>query len=138
MDPLSVTVSCLTLVKVIGKSATITTDFLKKCREGRRELAAFSGQLSQLEGILNVLHDEIQDNHDGEDIPEPVQDHLRSILSECFNLIEEEAKVLEEYDSREKGRVSWATSGRPRIEALNVRLDVFTKTLNMTVDIMTM
>lgn len=139
--PRPITTSCDALVEAIDKATSSVTRFLKSRREARRELAAYSGQLRQLQDIIRVLHDELEeDGSDDDDVPGPIAAHLRSIISDCFQIIQElDADVLSRTNAEPVGpEEPWAPNNKMRVEICNTRLDALTRTLNMTVDLLTM
>lgn len=62
-DPLSITSGILTLLSAVGKTTIVVAEFVKTCREARRDLWEVNQELSNLKQILQWLKDDTEDSN---------------------------------------------------------------------------
>lgn len=96
IDPLSITVSCLTLIGVASKTSLAVTTFIRGCRDARSDLMSISGELTQLQLVLELLKDDTDVTGD-RIIPQSLQAQILSIIANCFDDVDKVNKVLQNY-----------------------------------------
>lgn len=96
IDPLSITVSCLTLIGVASKTSLAVTTFIRGCRDARSDLMSISGELTQLQLVLELLKDDTDVTGD-RIIPQSLQAQILSIIANCSDDVDKVNKVLQNY-----------------------------------------
>ncbi|KAK0723518.1 hypothetical protein B0T26DRAFT_750783 [Lasiosphaeria miniovina] len=84
MDPLSISTACLALLGGIGKTAFIVIDFVRGYRTARSDLTALTGELTQLQPVLELIKDD-------------TASQVLDITKNCFSVMEKVDTVLENH-----------------------------------------
>ncbi|WAO92359.1 Helo-like-N domain-containing protein [Fusarium falciforme] len=113
MDPLSITTACVALLAAVSKTTLAVTDFVRDCREARSDLAAITGELSQLHLVLELLKDDAAVSDD-RIIPESLQVQILSIIENCSAVVVKINTVLQSHAGR-AGVIKWTPSHIPQI-----------------------
>ena len=130
MDPFSIASGCAGLITLIAQTTTAATAFIRTCRGAREDLTSVIGELTQLKTILELLKDD-----DASVMPERMRVEIVSLLNKCSATVREIEDVLEGFGDGRAVPVKWAASGKPKVEALRVRLKGYSESLSLTIDI---
>ena len=133
MDPLSITVSCLTLIGVAGKTSLAVTTFIRGCRDARSDLTAISGELTQLQLVLGLLKDDT-DVTDDRIIPQSLQAQILSIIANCSDVVDKINKVLQKHAGK-AGPVKWTAFGKTEAEGLRMSLEAHRGSLSLVLEL---
>lgn len=129
MDPLSITLACVTLLDATAKLSKLITAFVKGTREARRDVDAFNRELSSLSLCVSMLKDE------DFKFPDQLQANLVSVLSDCEDVIGSMETLLQNRDVRSVlKRVKWSLTDRDEVMRLRNRLEAHKATLDITLD----
>lgn len=141
MDPLSITVSCASLLKAVAAVSTTLYKFIKDFQGARAELGAVDGELASLRRIVELIqHDcETHKGDDGEAFPAAVQKQLTIVLGNCTEVLEELADLLEKHSKSKLGvSAFWATSGKKEAAKIKSMLGQHTGALNLALSLLEM
>ncbi|KAK1836432.1 hypothetical protein QBC39DRAFT_86377 [Podospora conica] len=133
MDPMSITVSCLTLLGVVAKTSLAVTSFIRGCRSARSDLTAISGELIQLQLVLDLLKDDT-DLTDDRVIPESLQAQILSIIANCSVVVDTIDKVLRK-NAGKAGPAKWTTNGKTEVDALRMSLEAHRGSLSLVLEL---
>ncbi|KAK3386519.1 hypothetical protein B0H63DRAFT_467895 [Podospora didyma] len=129
MDPLSISTACLTLLGAVGKTALAVTTFIRGCRDAGADLMSISGELTQLQQVLELLKDDtaVSDNRV---LPESLQNQILSILENCTTVLECLNHVLHEHTGK-TGAAKWVLFGKSKVAGLRMSLEAHRGSLNL-------
>ena len=133
MDPLSLSVSCYTLITAVAALSTQVSSFIRSVRSARSDVDALTQELASLRMVLEVL---VDDSTDGSNIPEPIEKQLLGVLANCNQVVSQIETALSKYAS--DGMVAaakWATTGRDKVENLRTHLGAHKSTLKLALEI---
>lgn len=133
MDPLSITVSCLTLIGVASKTSLAVTTFIRGCRDARSDLTSISGELTQLQLVLELLKDDT-DVTDDRIIPQSLQAQILSIIANCSDVVDKVNKVLQKYATK-TGPAKWTTYGKTEVDGLRMSLEAHRGSLSLVLEL---
>jgi hypothetical protein len=133
MDPLSITVSCLTLIGVASKTSLAVTTFIRGCRDARSDLTSVSGELTQLQLVLELLKDD-PDVTDDRIIPESLQAQILSIIANCSDVVGKINKVLNKHAGR-AGPAKWTAFGKTEVDGLRMSLEAHRGSLSLVLEL---
>ncbi|KAK0743449.1 P-loop containing nucleoside triphosphate hydrolase protein [Schizothecium vesticola] len=133
MDPLSITVSCLTLIGVASKTSLAVTTFIRSCRDARSDLTSISGELTQLQLVLDLLKDDA-DVTDDRIIPQSLQGQILSIIANCSDVVEKINKVLQKHGAK-VGPAKWTTFGKTEVDGLRMSLEAHRGSLSLVLEL---
>lgn len=138
MDPLSISVSCLTLVATISRLSISVSTFIDDVRAARTDLLAVDRELSSLQAILKLLAKDTE--HTSDHIPsEAIQVQIRGIITNCTGLLEEMERTLRRYGgTRIDKAAKWAISGKGDIAKLRSSLESHKSALQIALDMIDM
>jgi hypothetical protein len=63
MDPLSITVACVSLTAIVAKTSVAVTTFVRAVRSARSDLDGMSRELVSLSTLLELITEDAQDIH---------------------------------------------------------------------------
>lgn len=133
MDPLSITVSCLTLIGVASKTSLAVTTFIRGCRDARSDLMSISGELTQLQLVLELLKDDTDVTGD-RIIPQSLQAQILSIIANCSDVVDKVNKVLQNYATK-TGPAKWTTYGKTEVDGLRMSLEAHRGSLSLVLEL---
>jgi hypothetical protein len=141
MDPLSITLSCISLLKTLASVSETLYKFIKNFRGARVELGAIDEELATLRRIVELIqHDcETHKRDDAAAFPGAVQAQLTIVLNNCRVVIEDLAKLLEKHSTSKLGVGGfWATSGKKDAAKIQSTLTTHTGALNLALSLLEM
>jgi hypothetical protein len=132
MDPLSIAASCVGLISVIGQSSIAITNFLRGCREARRELLEISRELGDLKVVLELLKDD--------PIPDALRTRILDIMRNCEYVVKQIELVLEKHagGTRLDQAARWALTGRSDVTKLQLTLCAHRGALNLALEMVSL
>jgi hypothetical protein len=138
MDPLSITVSCVTLISTIGKVSIQINGFVRSVRDARQDLDAVSRELHSLQTILEILSDDGDDQKSHGALPPNLVVQISGILLNCGGVLTQIQVAMEKYGGGgvRKG-IKWSVSGREDMDKLRSSLEAHKSALGLTVDFAT-
>ncbi|KAK1757184.1 hypothetical protein QBC47DRAFT_378573 [Echria macrotheca] len=133
MDPLSITTACLTLLGTVGKTSLAVATFIRGCREARSDLTSISGELTQLELVLDLLKDDAAVSDDRV-IPESLQMQVLSIINNCSAVVDRINAVLQKHSGK-TGAAKWVAFGKSEVAGLRMSLEAHRGSLNLVLEL---
>lgn len=124
MDPFSITVSCLTL---IGIASVAITTFIRGCRAARSDLTSISGELTQLQLVLELLKDDTDD----QTVPETLRTQILSIIANCSAVVDTIDQMLQKHGGK-AGPARWTAHGKTEVEGLRMSLQAHRGSLSLS------
>ncbi|KAJ7210906.1 hypothetical protein GGX14DRAFT_394526 [Mycena pura] len=136
MDPLSISMSCLTLISAVSAASRSVTDFIVNCRSARMDLEAIARELSDLEITLRIVQiDGAKDGGDAANLPDDLQRNIANIVINCTHVIGDLETLLQKYqDVGLERSAQWALTGRKEAEKMRVSLAAHKGALNLVID----
>lgn len=132
MAPVSITTALLDLVAVVGETAAAVATFCRRSRDARSDLLAMTGELAQLQLVLDLLREDTAVIDDGA-IPEDVHNRALSTIGNCSNVIEEINKTLGGCERSNRG-LQWTFAIKAEVDGQRELLKAHRDTLHMALD----
>lgn len=133
MDPVSITASCLALLSAAVKTSIAVTTFVRGCRDARADLTSVSGELTQLQLVLELLKDDT-DVSDDRILPEPLQRQILSIIASCSAVLDSINQVLQKYGGK-TGAAKWTVMGKTEVAGLRMSLEAHRGSLSLVLEL---
>lgn len=133
MDPLSITTACIGLLATVTKTALAVTNFTRDCREARSDLTSITGELSQLNLVLELLRDETAVTDD-RIMPESLQIHILSTINSCSAAVSKINTILDKHTGK-TGMLRWATFGKNEVAGLRTSLEAYRGSLSLVLEL---
>lgn len=130
MDPLSITVSCLTLIGIASKTSVAITTFIRGCRAARSDLTSISGELTQLQLVLELLKDDTDD----QTVPETLRTQILSIIANCSAVVDTIDQMLQKHGGK-AGPARWTAYGKTEVEGLRMSLQAHRGSLSLVLEL---
>ncbi|KXX80059.1 GTPase-activating protein SAC7 [Madurella mycetomatis] len=131
-DGRSVNAGCFAASNAIARTSLALTSFVREVRESRAELDALSTELHSLDGLLDLLKDDVAS------FPAALAEQTPNVLHTCLALIGELEGCISILDrpgvSRADKRSRWLAS-RDHIGSLRWTLAVYKSALGLAVDL---
>lgn len=131
--------ACVALISSVGRTVADVTNFIRRCRSARADLAAVTRELSELQMVLELLNDYGQ--CDGDDdrsrqhaVPVELQSHLRPILTNCTTVVLRISGVLRQHGEGD-GPPRWTLEGKKEVNGLQNSLEVHRGALGLVSDL---
>ncbi|ROW14155.1 hypothetical protein VPNG_04289 [Cytospora leucostoma] len=129
--------ACVALMSTVGRTVADVTNFIRRCRSARADLAAVTRELSELQMVLELLNDYGQvDEGDDERkaVPVELQAHLRPMLTNCTTVVLRIDGILRRHGEGE-GPPSWTLEGKKEVDGLQNSLEVHRGALGLVSDL---
>jgi hypothetical protein len=130
MDPISITVGCISLAAGITKLSVAISGFVGDVQGTHDDLNTVSKQLGPLQAVLQQLAKDADDKENP--LPEILRNQLIEILSHCNGVIGQLETVLRKHQSNRVAKgPRWAISGKPEVAKLRSTLEVHKSALDL-------
>jgi hypothetical protein len=136
MDPLSITVACVSLTTSIAKTSTSVTLFVRAVRAARSDLDGVSRELASLTTLLGIL---AEDAKDIDNFPDTLRKHITGILANCELVLVEVQRLVAKYDK--PGVVAgskWVLAGHEDVARLQLSLEAHKSALEIALEMVTL
>jgi hypothetical protein len=111
MDPLSISVSCITLITTITQVSIAVTSFVREVRDARGDLDAISRELVSLKSVLELLAEDTEGPHSAT-LPERLKEQIIDILKNCKHVVTDVEASLKKHSASRLGRAGhWVAGG---------------------------
>jgi hypothetical protein len=125
MDPLSLTLGCITLVPSIVKATNSTANFILEVRDARKEMDMVTNELNQLKSVLIILDDDTKQCPQ-DAFPAFLVDQVKIIVRKCQSTITDVENVIRRHDGDSKTKeMKWVSFGRNAMETLRKNLEAY-------------
>jgi len=129
---IAINAGCSALIAAIAKTVTAIHGLMREVRESRADLDPISSELHSLNGILDILRDDVPS------LPEQLAQRTPEVLSYCLTIINELQGCISILDrvglSRQDKKSRWMAS-RGHIAKLRWTLEVYKASLGLAVDL---
>ena len=134
MEPISAVASVLGVIGFIGSVTAAASSFMKDLRSARKEIVALKKELASLRGVLEILADDFDDPTNSS-LPQGVLARVVDVTKDCRRVLQEINDCIRDVRG---SRLSWANSGKERIEHLQRTLVAHKSALSVTLDYISM
>ncbi|EGZ76367.1 hypothetical protein NEUTE2DRAFT_98098 [Neurospora tetrasperma FGSC 2509] len=129
---IAINAGCSAIIAAIAKTVTAIHGLMREVRESRADLDPVSSELHSLNGILEILKDDVPS------FPEQLAQRTPEVLSYCLTIINELQGCISILDrvglSRQDKKSRWMAS-RGHIAKLRWTLEVYKASLGLAVDL---
>jgi hypothetical protein len=138
MDPLSITLGCVTHIGTITKLSVSISAFVHEVRSARIELDDVARELLSLKTILELLQEDLSDTT-STSIPVTLRVQTMRVISNCNTVAIEIENVLEKHSgSRIDKSVKWTLFGKGDVSKLRLSLEAHKSALEIALDMVTL
>ncbi|KAI1476761.1 hypothetical protein F4774DRAFT_225833 [Daldinia eschscholtzii] len=131
MDPLSISMACVTLADLMFKVSRVTSSFLRGIRTAETGLNEITAEFDSISATMKLLTKEFLEN-----TPENPRGKISDVVTSCSKTIEEIHRLLSYYSPPlYTRRIRWVISGKKSLETLKNSLNTHRLTLGMALDI---
>lgn len=123
--------ACQALIATVHKISADVTNFVRRCRSSRADLAPVTRELSELLMVLLLL-DDYDARAAGTAMPEELQAHLRPVLTNCVTVAQRIDAVLDRHAAAAAG---WTAAGRDEVDELAKSLGVHRALMGLVADL---
>jgi hypothetical protein len=136
MDPLSLTVACVSLTASISRTSIAVTNFVHSIRSARSDLDGVSRELASLKTLLELI---TEDAKDVETFPDTLRRHIFDILANCELVLVEVQRLVVKYDKQSAISSSkWAWTGSEEVARLQLSLEAHKSALEIALEMVTL
>ncbi|ROV89124.1 hypothetical protein VSDG_08871 [Cytospora chrysosperma] len=126
--------ACVALMSSVRETLADVTNFIRRCRSARADLAAVTRELSELQMVLELLND--YGDSRAYAVPVELQSHLRPILTNCTTVVLRISGVLRRLGEG-AGPPKWTLEGKKEVNDLQDSLEVHRGALGLVSDLIT-
>ena len=117
----------------MAKASLDVATFIRGCREARSDLTSISGELTQLQLVLDLLKDDASVSN-SQVIPESLQAQILSIIKNCSAVIDSLNIVLQNHSGK-TGVVRWVAAGKGEVAGLRMSLEAHRGSLSLVLEL---
>ena len=138
MDPLSISLACITLIGAISKTSTVVTNFVRDVRGVKTELDGVSRELQSLKAVLETLANDAGDPTNSF-LPETLKRQIAGIVTNCMGVVVEIEHSLEMHEVTGLAKAArWKAIGHGDISKLRSSLEAHKSALEIALDMVTL
>ena len=138
MDPLSISLACITLIGAISKTSTVVTNFVRDVRGVKTELDGVSRELQSLKAVLETLANDAGDPTNSV-LPETLKRQIAGIVTNCMGVVVEIEHTLERHEVTGLAKAArWKAIGLGDILKLRSSLEAHKAALEIALDMVTL
>ncbi|KAJ3576742.1 hypothetical protein NPX13_g3598 [Xylaria arbuscula] len=131
-DPLSIASGSLAVITATKQTVSIIYKFIRDCKEARADLGQITGELSELNLILELIKDE--DASSTKDcLPSALQSQVQSMLASCTNSVQQIEKTLAKCRGK-PGPLLWGLAEKEKVAGLKIQLEAFKSGLSLALE----
>jgi hypothetical protein len=136
MDPLSISVACISLIGLITKTSTVVTKFVRDVRGARSDLDGVSRELLSLKNVLELLADDAADTDPTKGaLPETLKKQIAGIITNCIGVVAEIEQTLKKHEGAGLTKAArWMAIGQQDIIKLRSSLEAHKSALEIALD----
>jgi hypothetical protein len=136
MDPLSITVACVSLTATVAKTSVAVTTFVRAVRSARSDIDGVSRELVSLSTLLELITEDAQDIHV---FPETLRKQIFGILANCELVLGQVQRLIAEYDKQSTSNgFKWAWTGSEDVARLRLSLEAHKSALEIALEMVTL
>lgn len=130
MDPLSITMACVTAIGTISKASVEVPRFISSVRESRKDMEAVLRELISLTLCLAVIRD------DAEKVTFPTT--LLAVVQSCDAIAGDIIGLLDRLRLKKSGRIRWTLTERETVNKLRSSLESHKSCIDVALDMASM
>jgi hypothetical protein len=137
MDPLSITVGCVSLLSSIAGLSRQISKFVGDVRDSRKEMEAVLRELASLTFCIEMLRNDC--DNPAIPYPESFRENLTNMLHNCHGVITEIEELMRKTAAGTFGsRIQWATTAQDDLNKLRLRLEAHKGAIDIALDMLQM
>jgi Fungal N-terminal domain of STAND proteins len=138
MDPLSISLACISLIGAITRTSTVVTNFVRDVRGVKSELDRVSRELQSLKAVLEILAGDAGDPTKGS-LPETLKRQIAGIVTNCTGVVAEIELTLKRHEGTGLAKAArWSAIGQGDISKLRSSLEAHKSALEIALDMVTL
>jgi phosphatidylinositol phospholipase C delta len=136
MDGLSIATACFAFIEIADKAFRTISDFVKDCKEARKDLGSVNQELLTLKRTLNLLKNLVTEGGEN-DVTSNTKRDIREIIRNSLGVTE----TLEDELRGQEGKllaINWATKGKKKVATYRVVLETNRRAISLAVETITL
>jgi hypothetical protein len=132
MDPLSISLACISLIGAISPTSTVVTTFVLDVRGTKSDLDGVSRELQSLKAVLEMLADDDGDLPTAS-LPDTLKRQIAGIVTNCMGVVEEIENTLKRHEVTGLAKAAhWTAVGQRDVSKLRSSLEAHESVLELT------
>jgi hypothetical protein len=134
MEPLAVSVACVSLIGIITRASVVVAGFVRDVRGARSDLDGVSRELLSLKTVLELLADDAATATNGS-LPDTLRRQIAGIVTNCTGVVVEIEEALKKYEGTRLAKAArWAAMGQEHVAKLRSSLEAHKSALEIALD----
>ncbi|KAI1372890.1 hypothetical protein F4677DRAFT_237480 [Hypoxylon crocopeplum] len=130
MDPLSISMACITLVDLMFKASKAATSIVRDMRSAQADIDAINAEFDSIRASIDILTEGFLDRTPGQ-----LQTKISAVVSNCATITDEIYTVLSQYQPPLGRRsLQWVCSGKKELKKLRDSLNTHGNALGIALD----
>ncbi|OTA88017.1 hypothetical protein M434DRAFT_15199 [Hypoxylon sp. CO27-5] len=130
MDPLSISMACITLGELMFKASRAAASFVCDIRSAQADIDAMNSEFNSIKDMIDLFTEEFLKRTPGQ-----LQTKITAVVANCIKITGEIHQVLSQYQNPLGRRdLRWAFSGKKELEKLRAILNAHRKALDIALD----
>ncbi|KAI1416137.1 hypothetical protein F5Y13DRAFT_186387 [Hypoxylon sp. FL1857] len=130
MDPLSISMACITLADIMFKATKAAASFVCNMRSAQADIDAMNCEFNSIIAMINLLTEDFL-----KWTPEQLQAKISAVVVNCVTITGEIHRVLSQYQiPSSRADLHWALSGKKELEKLRSNLNTHRNALDIALD----
>ncbi|KAJ2906275.1 uncharacterized protein MKZ38_002354 [Zalerion maritima] len=135
MDPFSIATGCVGLASAVTKVSIVLGTFVRDVRESRSDVDSVARELLSLKTVLELLADDVGRLN----VPPNLAEQISGVICHCTDVIRDLERCIERYnETKVKGKLTWATTGKGDMARLRSALEAHKSTLGISLDMLSL
>ncbi|KAI0972406.1 hypothetical protein F4678DRAFT_471922 [Xylaria arbuscula] len=131
-DPLSIASGAIAVITATTQTVSAIYKFIRDCKEARADLTQLTGELSELNLILELIRDE-NAAATKNCLPDALQTQIQAMLTSCTTTVQQIENTLTKCRGK-SGPLRWTTLEKERVMALKSSLEAFKSGLSLALE----
>ncbi|KAI1308338.1 hypothetical protein F5Y03DRAFT_350711 [Xylaria venustula] len=131
-DPLSIASGAIAVITATTQTVSAIYKFIRDCKEARADLTQLTGELSELNLILELIRDE-NAAATKDCLPDALQTHIQAMLTSCTTTVQQIENTLARCRGK-SGPLRWTALEKERVMALKSSLEAFKSGLSLALE----
>jgi hypothetical protein len=106
MDPLSISLACISLLGAVSQTSTVVTNFVHDVRGVKDEINGVSQELQSLNAVLEILAGDAGELTWGR-LPDTLERQIVGIVTNCISVVAEIERTLNRHDGLRLAKYRW-------------------------------
>ena len=136
MDGLSIATACFAFIEIADNAFRTISDFVKDCKEAKKDLRSINQELVTLKRTLTLLKDLVAEGGES-DLTSNTKSDIREIIRNSLGVTETLQGELRGQEGKFLA-INWATKGKKKVATYRVILETNRRAISLAVETITL